>query len=141
MAGIDAPSLRDYIVNTPAEKRFFERVVSVSIADLNRGTSLGGRVRDLAGRSVLIATVSQLTAALAMIELDGRARRLCPTAKHGSQTFWHASRGLKNWAGSRHSSSRRAGTEDSFSADFQDASRNSFQGFVRHRKPNSPLQQ
>ncbi len=49
---------------------------SVSLVDLLRGTSLGGRLPDLAGRSVLIATRDQLSAAVALIELDGVAGRL-----------------------------------------------------------------
>ena len=76
MVRIEAPSLRDYVANTPRDKGFYDRVVSVRITDLNRGTSLAGRVTDLAGRSVLVATASQLTTALALIELDGHARRL-----------------------------------------------------------------
>jgi acyl-coenzyme A synthetase/AMP-(fatty) acid ligase len=53
---------------------------SVCLSDLTRGSSLGGRLTELSGRSVLIATRDQLAAALAMIELDGIARRLviCP---------------------------------------------------------------
>ena len=43
---------------------------------LRSGTSLGGRLGELAGKSVLLATGSQLTTALALIELDGVARRL-----------------------------------------------------------------
>ena len=45
-----------------------------------QGTSLGGRAAALAGRSVLVATRDPLAAALALIELDGVARRLivCP---------------------------------------------------------------
>jgi len=44
------------------------------------GTALSGRLADLAGRSVLVATDDQLTAAISLIELDGVARRLilCP---------------------------------------------------------------
>ena len=76
MARIEAPSLRDYIANTPTGKTFSDPIYSVSVTDLNRGTSLGGSVADLAGRSVLVAAASQLTTALALIELDGRARRL-----------------------------------------------------------------
>jgi hypothetical protein len=76
MVRIEAPSLRDYVANTPRDKGFYDRVVSVRITDLNRGTSLDGPVTDLAGRSVLVATASQLTTALALIELDGHARRL-----------------------------------------------------------------
>src|SRR5215813_3214025 len=53
---------------------------SVSLSDLMRGTSLGGRLSQLSGRSVLLAARDQLATALAMIELDGVARRLviCP---------------------------------------------------------------
>jgi acyl-coenzyme A synthetase/AMP-(fatty) acid ligase len=76
MARIEAPSLRDYVANTPSDKSFYDRVLSVRTADLNGGTSFTGPTTDLAGRSVLIATASQLTTALALIELDGRARRL-----------------------------------------------------------------
>lgn len=54
---------------------------SVALGDLVRGSALGGRGEELRGRSVLIATRDQLTAALALIELDGVARRLvlCPS--------------------------------------------------------------
>jgi acyl-CoA synthetase (AMP-forming)/AMP-acid ligase II len=53
---------------------------SVPLGDLARGTSLGGALAALDGRSVLLATPDQLTTALALIELDGVARRLilCP---------------------------------------------------------------
>jgi acyl-CoA synthetase (AMP-forming)/AMP-acid ligase II len=76
MARIEAPTLRDYVANTAGDKGFYDRAVSIRIADLNHGTTLGGRLPDLAGRSVLVATASQLTTALALIELDGYARRL-----------------------------------------------------------------
>src|SRR5437899_6996904 len=53
---------------------------SVALGDLAWGSSLGGRLEELRARSVLVATVDQLTAALALIELDGVASRLvlCP---------------------------------------------------------------
>jgi acyl-coenzyme A synthetase/AMP-(fatty) acid ligase len=53
---------------------------NVILGDLAQGSSLGGRIAELHGRSVLVATRDQLTAALAFIELDGIARRivLCP---------------------------------------------------------------
>jgi acyl-coenzyme A synthetase/AMP-(fatty) acid ligase len=56
------------------------REKSVSLRDLAGTSRLAGRLDDLHGRSVLIATHDQLTAALALIELDGIARRmvLCP---------------------------------------------------------------
>jgi acyl-coenzyme A synthetase/AMP-(fatty) acid ligase len=52
----------------------------VTLAELARGSVLGGRAEELRGRSVLISTSDQLAAALALIELDGVARRLvlCP---------------------------------------------------------------
>jgi acyl-coenzyme A synthetase/AMP-(fatty) acid ligase len=72
-------SLRDWI-GGGADRHLHGRETSVALADLARGTSLGGRLPDLAGRSILIKTADQLTAALALIELDGVARRLvlCP---------------------------------------------------------------
>jgi acyl-CoA synthetase (AMP-forming)/AMP-acid ligase II len=72
----DAQPLRARIGGAPADAVFFDRTASVRIADLVCGTSLGGRFADLRGRAVLIATADQLTAALALIELDGIARRL-----------------------------------------------------------------
>jgi acyl-coenzyme A synthetase/AMP-(fatty) acid ligase len=53
----------------------------VALGDLFHGSALDGRSEELRGRSVLIATTDQLTAALALIELDGVARRvvLCPS--------------------------------------------------------------
>ena len=53
---------------------------TVSLSDLARGSSLNGPVEELRGRSVLVATTDQLSAALALIELDGIAARLilCP---------------------------------------------------------------
>jgi len=52
----------------------------VRLGDLLRGTSLGGGLLELSGRSVLLATRDQLAAAVAVIELDGVADRLiiCP---------------------------------------------------------------
>jgi len=53
---------------------------TVTLGALVGGTALGGRATELCGRSVLIRTRDQLTSALALIELDGVARRvvLCP---------------------------------------------------------------
>ncbi len=76
MARAEAQPLRRYVDHPPAERFFFDRAAQVRVADLACGTSLGGGLADLAGRSVLIATSSQLTSALALIELDGVARRI-----------------------------------------------------------------
>jgi acyl-CoA synthetase (AMP-forming)/AMP-acid ligase II len=50
------------------------------LAELAVASSLGGHLEALRGRTVLIATRDQLAAAVALIELDGVARRivLCP---------------------------------------------------------------
>ena len=52
----------------------------VNLAALSHGSSLGRRLDELRGRNVLLSTRDQLPAALALIELDGVARRivLCP---------------------------------------------------------------
>ena len=52
------------------------RTTGVRLDDLLCGTTLRGRLPELAGRSVLVATHDQLAAALALIELDGLAGRL-----------------------------------------------------------------
>ena len=76
----DAGSLRDWLNHADPDRHLHGLDASVALADLARGTSLGGRLGELSGRSVLIATADQLTAALALIELDGVARRIiiCP---------------------------------------------------------------
>ena len=53
---------------------------SAALLALRRGTSLAGRLGQLRGRSVLLIAKDQLAAGLALIELDGIARRivLCP---------------------------------------------------------------
>jgi acyl-coenzyme A synthetase/AMP-(fatty) acid ligase len=52
----------------------------VPLSELKQATSLDGRLEELRDRSVLLLAKDQLTAALALIELDGVARRmvLCP---------------------------------------------------------------
>ena len=52
------------------------RDATVALRDLACGSSLGGGLNDLRGRSVLVSTRDQLTAALSLIELDGIARRM-----------------------------------------------------------------
>lgn len=78
----DPPSLWEALSSTGrlSERHLWDAGASITLGDLLTGTSLGGRLEDLRGRSLLIATHSQLTAALALIELDGIARRvvLCP---------------------------------------------------------------
>jgi acyl-CoA synthetase (AMP-forming)/AMP-acid ligase II len=76
MARAEARSLRDYVASALAARYFWDRAAASCFTDLKCGTSLGGRLADLAGRSVLLATASQLTTALALVELDGIARRI-----------------------------------------------------------------
>lgn len=47
-----------------------------ALSDLAAGSVLGGRGQEFHGRSVLVATTDQLTAAATLIELDGLARRI-----------------------------------------------------------------
>src|SRR5207247_10179823 len=58
-----------------SERALWGADASVTLGDLVRGSSLSGRLELLRGRSVLVATRDQLTAALALIELDAVARR------------------------------------------------------------------
>jgi acyl-coenzyme A synthetase/AMP-(fatty) acid ligase len=76
MVHAEAQSLRDRIGAGSAERFFWDRAEHVRLDQLVHGTSLGGRLAELAGQSVLLATASQLTTALALIELDGVARRI-----------------------------------------------------------------
>jgi acyl-coenzyme A synthetase/AMP-(fatty) acid ligase len=63
-----------------SDRLLWDAGASIAFGDLARGSSLCGRLAELRGRSVLIVTRDQLTTALALIELDGFARRvvLCP---------------------------------------------------------------
>jgi acyl-coenzyme A synthetase/AMP-(fatty) acid ligase len=71
-------TLRDWLDDTADDcaRHLFGRTAQVALAALAHGSSLDIDVAKLRGRSVLIATREQLTAALALIELDGVARRL-----------------------------------------------------------------
>ena len=75
MARAEAQTLRNHI-DDASDRYFFDPATRVRIANLASGTSLGGGLAELAGRSVLVATKNQSTGALALIELDGVARRL-----------------------------------------------------------------
>jgi acyl-coenzyme A synthetase/AMP-(fatty) acid ligase len=60
----------------PISGGFHGRGASVAFAELAAGSTFGTALESLRGRSVLIATHEQLAAALALIELDGVARRM-----------------------------------------------------------------
>src|ERR1700724_2140185 len=72
----NAPSLRGRIANAAPERFFWDRAARLCVNHLARGTSFGGRLAERARRSVVAATASPLTSALALIELDGVARGL-----------------------------------------------------------------
>src|SRR5262245_5397217 len=82
MPGNDQPALWDAIRGDgDASRELPQRWIDdagtrVALADLANHSSLGLPQQDLTGKSVLIATGDQLTAALALIELDGLARRM-----------------------------------------------------------------
>jgi acyl-coenzyme A synthetase/AMP-(fatty) acid ligase len=71
-------SIRNRLGNAPeGPPRFLWGATgSVCLGDVLDGKSLGGGGAEAAGRSVLVATRDQFATALALIELDGIARRL-----------------------------------------------------------------
>ncbi|MGJ4930520.1 class I adenylate-forming enzyme family protein [Bradyrhizobium sp. HKCCYLS2038] len=73
-------ALRDHLGTALTERTISDPRHVVSLAELSRGSCLGGRSGELDGRSTLLATSGQLLAGLALIEIDGIARRmlLCP---------------------------------------------------------------
>ena len=78
----NSTSIRRKIGNaSDCPRRFlWGSTASVSLGDLLRGTSFGGRLRELSGRSALLACRDQFAAALALVELDGVVGRviICP---------------------------------------------------------------
>jgi acyl-coenzyme A synthetase/AMP-(fatty) acid ligase len=60
----------------PAAGAFHGRSGSVAFKDLATGSVLGGELESYRGRSMLLAMREQLSTALALLELDGVARRL-----------------------------------------------------------------
>jgi acyl-coenzyme A synthetase/AMP-(fatty) acid ligase len=72
----NVPECQEPFLPDGRERFLWGATASVCLDHFLKGTSLGGRVAELAGRSVLVATRDQLAAALALIELDGIARRL-----------------------------------------------------------------
>jgi acyl-coenzyme A synthetase/AMP-(fatty) acid ligase len=72
----ESKSLRDQVAQISGRRFFYDRDDQFCYTDLGHATSLSGRLASLSGCSVLLATSRQLATALAMIELDGHARRL-----------------------------------------------------------------
>jgi acyl-coenzyme A synthetase/AMP-(fatty) acid ligase len=68
------------LANGPSGGSFYSPGNVVRLSELSAASIFGGRLEELRGRTVLLATRDQLSAALALIELDGVAQRivLCP---------------------------------------------------------------
>jgi acyl-coenzyme A synthetase/AMP-(fatty) acid ligase len=73
-------ALREYLGPERIGRAISDARHSVSLTDILTHSCLASPVRKLSGRSVLLALSGQLLSAIAMIELDGIARRmlLCP---------------------------------------------------------------
>jgi acyl-CoA synthetase (AMP-forming)/AMP-acid ligase II len=73
-------ALRDYLGPELKGRTISDSRHIVSLTDILSKTCLDGRVGELSGRSVLLSVAGQLISGLAMIEIDGIARRmlLCP---------------------------------------------------------------
>lgn len=80
MSPPDIIALRQYLGPELKSRTISDAQHVVSLTDSIQHSCLSGRSCELSGRSVLLATSGQLLSALAMIELDGIARRLllCP---------------------------------------------------------------
>jgi acyl-coenzyme A synthetase/AMP-(fatty) acid ligase len=63
-----------------SDRFLWARDATIALSDLAHSSALGGGLEQMRGRSVLITTTDQLAAALALVEIDGIARRLvlCP---------------------------------------------------------------
>jgi acyl-coenzyme A synthetase/AMP-(fatty) acid ligase len=73
-------ALRDYLDPNLKGRTLSDARQVVALTEFAGETCLEGRLGELSGRSVLLAVADQLASALAIIELDGVARRmlLCP---------------------------------------------------------------
>src|SRR5579864_5154027 len=73
-------ALRDYLDPGLTGRTLSDARHEASLTDIVDRTCLNGRLSELSGRSVLLATSNQFLAALVMLEIDGIARRmlLCP---------------------------------------------------------------
>src|SRR5689334_3600953 len=73
-------ALRDYLAPELKGRTVSDAGHVVSLTDILSNTSLGGRLNELSGRSLLLQVTGQLISGLVMIEIDGIARRmlLCP---------------------------------------------------------------
>jgi acyl-coenzyme A synthetase/AMP-(fatty) acid ligase len=80
MSPREVASLRDYLGPHLKDRTISDRRDVISLTDILRQTSLGNRLSELSGRSVLLAVADQLLSAIAVTEIDGIAQQmlLCP---------------------------------------------------------------
>src|SRR5579871_3214653 len=80
MSPRDIFALRDSLDSGLTGRTLSDARHTASLSDISDRTCLNGRLAELSGRSVLLATSSQFLAGLVMLEIDGIARRmlLCP---------------------------------------------------------------
>ncbi|HEX4469693.1 MAG TPA: AMP-binding protein, partial [Gemmatimonadaceae bacterium] len=82
MSRRSASSLWDAVRHAGFDRdpRLWTSDTSIALRDLARGSALARPLEDVRGRTALLRTSDQLTAALALIEIDGAVRRLvlCP---------------------------------------------------------------
>src|SRR5690242_8208030 len=80
MSPRETTALRDYLGPALAGRTLSDAHHVVSLTEIVRLSCMAGRAGELAGRNVLIGMADQLKSGIAMIELDGLARRmlLCP---------------------------------------------------------------
>jgi acyl-coenzyme A synthetase/AMP-(fatty) acid ligase len=84
MSPRDLIALRDDLGRGLTGRTMSDARQVVSLTNILEETCLDGRLGDLSGRSVLLAVADQLISGIAMVELDGIARRmlLCPPDLH-----------------------------------------------------------
>src|ERR1700754_4701305 len=73
-------ALRDYLDPSLKGRTLSDARQVVALTEFAAQTCLAGRLGELSGRSVLLAIADHLVSALAILEMDGVARRmlLCP---------------------------------------------------------------
>jgi acyl-coenzyme A synthetase/AMP-(fatty) acid ligase len=101
----------------PTERSLRSADACVTLDDLSNGSTLDGRLEELRGRSVLVATKDQLAAALALIELDGIARRLVlcpPDFAHEHLPFVVATAGVDAFVSDREATDMEASDVECF---------------------------
>ena len=71
-------ALRDAVIEAAATRggALIGAARAIPLASLAQGSCFGGSLEALRGRSVMVAIRDQLTAAVALLELDGIARRM-----------------------------------------------------------------